>query len=80
MSMLVITRKANESIIIKAGDADIEITVLDAAKEKVKIGVKAPRDVKIIRSELMIAQESNVEASKAVSKDVIDALLKNMKK
>ncbi|MCL1789555.1 MAG: carbon storage regulator [Oscillospiraceae bacterium] len=78
--MLVITRKLNESIIIQAGDTKIEIAVLDTAKDKVKIGVNAPREVEIVRKELIIAEASNVEASKAVSKDALDALLKNMKK
>ncbi|MCL1903088.1 MAG: carbon storage regulator [Oscillospiraceae bacterium] len=78
--MLVITRKLNESIIVQAGETKIEIAVLDLAKDKAKIGVNAPREVKIIRKELIIAEASNVEASKAVSKEALDALLKNTKK
>jgi carbon storage regulator len=78
--MLVITRKTNESIIIQAGDKTIEIAILDVSKEKVKIGVNAPREVKIIRNELVIAGASNVEASQAVSKEALDALVKNLKK
>lgn len=83
--MLVITRKNNESIIIQVpsgnsesanGYTNIEIAILDSSKEKVKIGVNAPRNVKIIRNELMIAEAFNVEASKAVPKDALDALLK----
>ncbi|MCL2754519.1 MAG: carbon storage regulator, partial [Oscillospiraceae bacterium] len=48
--MLVITRKADESIHIGDG---VEIVVLEIVKDKVKIGVKAPRDVKVMRSELL---------------------------
>ncbi|MCL2071822.1 MAG: carbon storage regulator [Oscillospiraceae bacterium] len=78
--MLVITRKVNESIIVQAGDTTIEIAVLDTAKDRVKIGVKAPREVKIVRNELIMAEVSNVEASQAVSKGALDALLNNLKK
>ena len=70
--MLVVTRKTEESVIIAD---NIEITVLEVAKARVKLGISAPKDVKIIRNELLHAQETNVDSSKAVSKDAIDALL-----
>ena len=70
--MLVVTRKTEESVIIAD---NIEITVLEVAKDRVKLGMSAPKDVKIIRNELLHAQETNVDSSKAVSKDAIDALL-----
>jgi carbon storage regulator len=63
--MLVITRKISESIFI---DENVEIVVLELAKDKVKLGVKAPRNVKIMRSELKAAENTNVEASQAVSR------------
>lgn len=71
--MLVITRKLNESIFI---DDSIEIVVLEMTKDKVKLGVKAPRTVKIMRNELIAAENTNVEASQALSKDALDALMK----
>ena len=72
--MLVITRKLNESILVAD---NIEVTVLEITKDKVRLGVNAPREVKIIRSELKAANTSNVEASKAVSQDAIKALIKH---
>jgi carbon storage regulator len=80
--MLVITRKKDESVIIEvpaeavAGGKTIEIAVLETSKDKVKLGVNASREVKIIRSELVMAKTFNVEASKAVSKGALDALMK----
>ena len=53
----------------------IEITILEISKEKVRLGVKAPQQVKIVRSELLLAQSANVEASKSISKEVLDAFL-----
>ncbi len=46
--MLVLTRKAEQSIMI--GD-DIEIFVSSIDGNTVRIGIKAPRDIKILRRE-----------------------------
>ncbi len=73
--MLVVTRKTDESLIISD---DIEITVLEIAKDKVKIGIKAPKEVKIIRSELKDAQMTNAQSA-AASKSAIAELLKSHK-
>ena len=47
--MLVLSRKAEESMII--GD-DIKITVLDIRGGQVRIGITAPQDIKIHREEV----------------------------
>ncbi len=47
-SMLVLTRKTDQSIMI--GD-DIEIVVSSIEGNTVRIGIKAPRDIKILRKE-----------------------------
>src|SRR3954447_21153524 len=61
-AMLVLTRKANQSIMI--GD-DIEVSILAVMGEKVRIGIQAPRDVPVFRREvyLEIQEESGGEAS-----------------
>lgn len=65
--MLVLTRKVGERILI--GD-DIVITVLDSRGDGVRIGIDAPRGVKIQREEVVRAvTEANVEASRAASDD-----------
>jgi carbon storage regulator len=46
---LVITRKTNESFII--GD-NIKVTILDVGVEKVRVGIKAPKDVSVHRLEV----------------------------
>ncbi len=75
--MLVVTRKTEESIIIAD---NIEIVVLEVGKDRVKLGVTAPKDIKIIRNELRKAQDANLDSSKAVSKAAIDAMLSFRKK
>lgn len=63
--MLVLTRKPGEKILI--GD-DIVITVLDARGDSIRIGVDAPRGIKIQRSEVVQAvADANVAATAASS-------------
>ena len=47
--MLVLSRKKNESIII---DDKIVITVIEIRGDKVRLGIEAPREVAIHRSEV----------------------------
>ncbi|MCA9054268.1 MAG: carbon storage regulator CsrA [Planctomycetaceae bacterium] len=47
--MLVLSRKRNESIII---DGNIVVTVVDIRGDKVRLGIEAPRDVPVHRSEV----------------------------
>jgi carbon storage regulator len=63
--MLVLTRKNGETI--KIGD-DIEITIISAKNDQVKIGIKAPKNVEVLRKELYDQiQLENQEATKDVS-------------
>ena len=70
--MLVVTRKTDESL--KIAD-NIEIMVLEVSKDRVKLGVSAPRDVKIIRGELIDTQNVNKDSSKELPKNALEALL-----
>ena len=47
--MLVLSRKLNEKI--RLGD-DIEITIVAVSGDTVRIGINAPRDLKILRNEI----------------------------
>jgi carbon storage regulator len=74
--VLVVTRKLDEGILISD---NIEITVLEINKERVKIGISAPKDISIIRKELVDTLSANCEASKIIPKTALEAFLK-MKK
>ena len=57
--MLILSRKKGESI--KIGD-DIEIFVSEIKGDKVRLGISAPGDMKICRTELYLTMENNKEA------------------
>lgn len=61
--MLILTRKAGEKI--RIGD-DITIHVVDIGKGNVRIGVEAPKDVTIMRPEVVkrIEEENQMAAKK----------------
>jgi len=63
--MLVLNRKAGESIIL--GD-NIEITILEIQEGKIKIGIEAPREVSILRKE--VYDEIIEENKKSLGKDL----------
>ncbi len=61
--MLILSRRKDESIII---DDRIEIAVVDIKGDQVKLGIKAPKDVKIFKHEVFVAiQEQNRKAAEA---------------
>ena len=75
--MLVLTRRKNQSIVI--GD-DIVITVLDSRGDGIRIGIDAPRGVKIQREEVLRAvTEANLAAAAAdaAGADALKALLQS---
>ncbi|WP_159617598.1 carbon storage regulator CsrA [Arthrobacter zhaoguopingii] len=73
--MLVLTRKFNEKIHI---GEDIVITILESRGDGIKIGIEAPRGVKIQRGEILQAViEANLSAnvSDADAESQLKALL-----
>lgn len=66
--MLVLTRKSDESI--KLGD-DITITVVEIKGNAVRLGIKAPAELRIFRKELYDRiKNENVLSSKSLMDDL----------
>ncbi|WP_432564131.1 carbon storage regulator CsrA [Kineococcus sp. SYSU DK003] len=69
--MLVLTRKAGESVVI--GD-EVVVRVLEVRGDVVRVGIDAPRDVQVHRQEVYEAvREANI-ASAGASEEAISAL------
>ena len=75
--MLVLTRKKDEAVVI--GD-DIEIIISEISEDKVKIAIKAPKNIKIFRKELIKAVEDENRKSVDMSDLDIDGLREAIKK
>jgi len=52
--MLVLTRKINQSIMI--GD-DVEIVVIAVSRDKIRLGITAPKDVPVFRKEVWLSMK-----------------------
>ena len=61
--MLILSRKTNQKI--RVGDS-IEITVIEVRGDQVKIGVEAPRTVKVFREEIYEEIQRENKAALAV--------------
>ena len=61
--MLVLSRKFNESIVINGG---IRITVVEIRGHQIRLGIEAPKEVGVMREELVLAATSNEVVAAAV--------------
>jgi carbon storage regulator len=60
--MLVLSRKKNETVVIAGGD--IVVTVLEIRGDKVRLGIDAPKDTSIHRSEVWAAIQRQEEEAR----------------
>lgn len=72
--MLVLTRKINQSIMI--GD-DVEVSVLAVSRDKIRLGISAPREVPVFRKEVYLSikgEAGDADDDEATTKEVAGAL------
>ena len=62
-SMLVLTRRLNESI--RIGD-DVEVTVIEVRGDQVRLGIAAPRGITVHRKEICLQISDENRAAEAV--------------
>ena len=69
--MLVISRRPGESFLV--GD-NLTITILEVSGDRVKVGIDAPKSVRIIRSEVLETENTNRAAVVSASTADIGSL------
>jgi len=67
--MLVLSRQRDETIML--GD-DVEITVVDIGGDKVRLGIEAPRHVRVHRKEVYEAIQSENAQAAQMGAEVLD--------
>lgn len=74
--MLILTRKTGQGF--RIGD-DIEITITEISGDKVRVGIDAPKEVKILRTELSETMQHNVQAAHGANNNALRALARGLK-
>jgi carbon storage regulator len=75
--MLVLRRRAGEVFLI--GD-HVEIEILEIEANQVKIGIRAPKDVTVLRKEIASTRDANLASAQDVAAKPLEALAKKLRK
>ena len=74
--MLVLTRKRNQSIVV---NDNIELTIIDIQGDQVRVGINAPKDVKVFRKEVYVEMTEENQRASNVQMDALNILKKAIK-
>ena len=74
--MLVIRRRPGESLLI--GD-QVEIEILELGSSQVKLGIRAPKQVPILRKEVQLTRDQNLVASRDLAPTGLASLLRRLR-
>jgi carbon storage regulator len=69
--MLLIRRRAGQSLRI---GGDVEIHIAELSPSRVTIGISAPREVAVTRSELALTERQNVAAAESLGPEALAKL------
>jgi carbon storage regulator len=70
--VLVIRRRVGESFWI---GEQVEIEILQIGASQVKVGIRAPKDITVLRTEVKLIQEANVESAQQPSAASLQKIL-----
>lgn len=70
--MLILQRRKGQSLSI---NNNITLTIIDTGADWVKLAIDAPKEIPILRTELVEAAAENQKASRTVSKEVLNKIL-----
>jgi len=75
--MLVIRRRAGESVFI--GD-EVEIEILEVTGSQVKLGIRAPKHITVLRKEVLHTRAANLAASQPISHTSLEDVLERLRR
>ncbi len=71
-----IRRRPGECLLV--GD-NVEIEILDSTPSQVKLGIRAPKSVAVVRKEIQVTREQNLEAARAQEFSLVQQLVDSLK-
>jgi carbon storage regulator len=74
--VLVIRRRPGEILLIGEG---VEIEILESSHSQVKLGIRAPKEITVLRKEIHLTSEQNRLAAQQVSTADFDQLLNRLR-
>lgn len=74
--MLILQRRKGQSLSI---NKNITLTIVDTGADWVKLAIDAPKEIPVLRTELLEVAAENQEASRTISKEMLDKILKKNK-
>lgn len=74
--MLILSRKIGESVII---NETIEVKVIEINGDKIKLGIDAPAEVKVLRNELCQTAEVNRDSANSKNNKKLIDFIKDLK-
>jgi carbon storage regulator len=75
--MLVIRRRPGEAFFI--GD-DIEVEILESGPSQVKLGIRAPKSIPVVRKEIRTVGEQNHAAALPITTPALEVALAQIKR
>lgn len=73
--MLVLSRRAGESVVL---GEDVTITILEVRGDVVRVGIDAPRSLKVHRAELLEDLQEENQRAASPSEDVVASLAREL--
>jgi carbon storage regulator len=70
--MLVIRRRVGDSFWI---GEQVEIEILQIGASQVKVGIRAPKDITVLRTEVKLIQEANLESAQQPSAEALQKIV-----
>jgi carbon storage regulator len=74
--VLVIRRRLGEALLI---GGEVEIEILEATASQVKLGIRGPRSITVLRKEIYLTREQNRAAARETSPAAMDAAARSLR-